>query len=149
MISHIGKWLLISCFLIALLLSGCANENHDWIVDVEGGDTCAAYILWGWANIDGQSRFEDEILVSFPFTAKFLSPEDIVVTVIGVGLCGNVVLDLLRKFDNSLPEEVRERVKILDYENLSGEIVLVKVYQDGVLVESGEADLLFDFIKVF
>ena len=149
MISHIGKWLLISSILAVLLLGGCAAENREWIIEVEGGDSCASYTLWGWANVNGQSRFEDEILVSFPFSAKFISPENVVVTVISVGLCGDVGLDLLREFDNSIPEEIREKIEFIDYENMSDDRILVKVFQDGVLVQSGKADPLFDFIRVF
>ena len=70
-------------------------------------------------------------------------------TVIGVGFCGDVGLDILREFDNSIPEEIREKVELIDYENFSGDRILVKVFQDGVLVQSGEADPLFDFIRVF
>ncbi len=148
MISHIGKWLLVSfCFL--LILSGCARENHDWIVQVEGGESCAAYAIWGFAHAEGTSRFEDEVIVSFPFSANFVSPQNIVVSILVVGLCANPGLDLLQEFDNSVPEEVREKVKDLEYLNSSEDIVFVKVFQDGVLVHSGEANFLFDFFRVF
>ncbi len=149
MISHIGKWLLVSFFI--LVLSGCVRENHDWIVSVEGGESCAAYALWGFAHADGseKSRFEDEVILSFPFSSRFVSPKNIVVSILVVGLCANPGLELLKEFDNSVPEEVREKVESLDYLNESGEVVFVKIFQDGVLVHSGEANFLFDFFRVF
>ena len=148
MISHIGKWLLVSFSLLFILVS-CADENHNWIVDVEGGESCAAYLLWGFSQLDGTSHFEDEIIISFPFSTSFLSKENVLVTIIGVGLCANPDLDLLRDFDNSLPSEVREKVEELDYFNDSEEVVLVKIYQDGTLIYSDNADILFDFFRVF
>lgn len=148
MISLIGKWLLVS-FSLLFILSSCAKNNHGWIIDIEGGESCVAYFLWGTTNSSGESNFEDEVIVSFPFSVSFFSKENVIVTIIGVGFCANPDLALLREFDNSIPSEIRDKVDELDYLNDSEDVVLVKIYQDGTLIHSDYADVLFDFFRVF